>query len=33
MEFEKNNEEFMEKTTRNLKEKHRKFFNRDVALI
>ena len=30
MEFEENNEEFEGKRTRNLKEKHREFFTRDL---
>jgi hypothetical protein len=30
MEFEENNEEFEGKRTRNLKEKHREFFTRDI---
>jgi hypothetical protein len=31
MEFEENNEEFEGKRTRNLKEKHREFFTRDLS--
>jgi hypothetical protein len=30
MEFEENNEEFEGKRTRNLKEKHREFFTREI---
>ena len=31
MEFEENNEEFEGKLTRNLKEKHREFFTRELG--
>ena len=33
MEFEENNEEFEGKLTRNLKEKHREFFTRDLIFL
>ena len=33
MEFEENNEEFEGKRTRNLKEKHREFFTREIEEI